>query len=129
LHKSRSGLRRTDKLINVLTVYIVNSGLLNSLCAVAVITMVIVLDRTLWYAVPGFLVSKFYVNSVLATLNAREKLRSMPSGSMPGSVQIELREVRVGGTADRNDALADTHFARRASVMEDAKGVFRGGLV
>ncbi|EMD41294.1 hypothetical protein CERSUDRAFT_89866 [Gelatoporia subvermispora B] len=112
LHRSRSGFKRTDKLINVLTIYIVNTGLLNTICAAAVITLVIVLNKTLWYAVPGFLVSKFYVNSVLATLNAREKLRRMPGGSMPDSVQVELREVRVRGLQRDSNAIRKTHCLR-----------------
>ncbi|OCH88844.1 hypothetical protein OBBRIDRAFT_888828 [Obba rivulosa] len=88
--------------------------------------MVIILSKTLWYAVPGFIVSKFYVNSVLATLNARERLRSMPAGSLPNSVQVELREVRTPGSMQRQQTgiIPKDDFVRDPESIAEVKDKF-----
>ncbi|KAH9836695.1 uncharacterized protein C8Q71DRAFT_54549 [Rhodofomes roseus] len=75
LHLSRSGIRRTDKLIDIMIVYCVNTGLLTTICAVCTIILSEVVSNTYWDTMFYFLISKCYVNSTLATLNAREKLR------------------------------------------------------
>ncbi|EPS95149.1 hypothetical protein FOMPIDRAFT_1025933 [Fomitopsis schrenkii] len=75
LHLSRSGIRRTDKLIDIMIVYCVNTGLLTTICAICTIILSEVVSHTYWDTMFYFLISKCYVNSTLATLNAREKLR------------------------------------------------------
>ncbi|EMD31233.1 hypothetical protein CERSUDRAFT_100581 [Gelatoporia subvermispora B] len=80
LRKIRSGVSRTDKLINVLVLYTVNTGLVTSVLAICAITVSNVTLGTNWFVIPFSLVSKCYVNTAIATLNAREKLRSMPAG-------------------------------------------------
>ncbi|TFY53030.1 hypothetical protein EVJ58_g9676 [Rhodofomes roseus] len=91
LHLSRSGIRRTDKLIDIMIVYCVNTGLLTTcvfttvrgqqhseiahLWSVLTLAQSEVVSNTYWDTMFYFLISKCYVNSTLATLNAREKLR------------------------------------------------------
>jgi len=75
LHLSRSGIKRTDKLIDIMIVYCVNTGLLTTICAICTIILSEVVSNTYWDTMFYFLISKCYVNSTLATLNAREKLR------------------------------------------------------
>ncbi|EMD31236.1 hypothetical protein CERSUDRAFT_127530 [Gelatoporia subvermispora B] len=80
LRKIRSGMLKTDRLINVIVMYTVNTGVLTSMVSTCAIILTTVFPKTLWLSVPFCLISKCYVNSVLATLNAREKLRHMNSG-------------------------------------------------
>ncbi|OCH91042.1 hypothetical protein OBBRIDRAFT_834487 [Obba rivulosa] len=99
LHNQRSGFKRHapkgDKAINILITYTVNTGLLTSIAAMCTIILSKTLVGTQWQVIPYFLVSKFYVNSTLATLNAREKLRTM-SGGIPSG--IELADSPDGGS-------------------------------
>ncbi|KZT19411.1 hypothetical protein NEOLEDRAFT_968978 [Neolentinus lepideus HHB14362 ss-1] len=67
LHTSRTGFKRTDSLINTLIVYTVNTGLLTALDAAAgMITYIVMPDNLIFI---GFYLnlSKFYVNSYLAS--------------------------------------------------------------
>ncbi|OCH88848.1 hypothetical protein OBBRIDRAFT_794872 [Obba rivulosa] len=127
LHRQRSGLRRTDKLINVLIVYTVNTGLLTSLAAMCTIILSKTLVGTQWQVIPYFLISKFYVNSTLATLNAREKLRNMPTG-MSTSGPVELSHLPDGNSTtmvhkrprNRNHE-SEIKFATVTDSMADTK--------
>ncbi|PCH33065.1 hypothetical protein WOLCODRAFT_147172 [Wolfiporia cocos MD-104 SS10] len=76
LYRSRSGVAKTDKMIHVLIKYTVNTGLITTIAAVCTITLSEVLPNSYWDTISYFVVSKCYVNSTLATLNAREKLRN-----------------------------------------------------
>ncbi|OCH88910.1 hypothetical protein OBBRIDRAFT_794797 [Obba rivulosa] len=63
----RSGMQKSDKLINLLVLYTVNTGLLTSMNAICCIVMTTVFSQSFWLSIPFCLVSKCYVNSVLAT--------------------------------------------------------------
>ncbi|PCH33068.1 hypothetical protein WOLCODRAFT_134876 [Wolfiporia cocos MD-104 SS10] len=76
LTASRSGIKRSDKLIDVLIAYTVNTGLLTTICAVCTIILSEVVPDSYWDTMFYFMISKCYVNSTLATLNARDKLRT-----------------------------------------------------
>ncbi|KAI0740021.1 hypothetical protein C8Q76DRAFT_184168 [Earliella scabrosa] len=69
-----TGIRTTDSAIKVLMTYSVNTGLLTSLCAIgALISYATVPEKFIYFAF-YFVLSKLYVNSLLATLNARGSL-------------------------------------------------------
>lgn len=75
LYVARTGLPRTDSLINTLIVYSINRGVLNSIATVADLTCFLTMpDNFIWLAL-NFVVSKLYSNSLLATLNTRNVLR------------------------------------------------------
>ncbi|EMD31237.1 hypothetical protein CERSUDRAFT_119941 [Gelatoporia subvermispora B] len=84
LRRFSSGLLKSDRLISVIIMYIVNTGLLTSVVAVFAIVLTVAFSESLWLAIPFSLVSKCYVNSVLSTsldsLNARANLRNIHSG-------------------------------------------------
>ncbi|OBZ68460.1 hypothetical protein A0H81_11483 [Grifola frondosa] len=75
LRRSRTGFSSMDRVINTLTLYTIQSGLLT--CIVTIIALIF------WLAIPHSLVffgihlaiCKLYSNSLLATLNARRSLR------------------------------------------------------
>ncbi|KAF8180851.1 hypothetical protein BJ912DRAFT_618796 [Pholiota molesta] len=76
LHQSRTGLKRTDSLLTILMIFIINTGLLTSICA-----LVCLITYAIWpfkFIFMGFYfaLSKLYVNSLLASLNARSSLRA-----------------------------------------------------
>ncbi|KAI0727621.1 hypothetical protein C8Q72DRAFT_886323 [Fomitopsis betulina] len=112
LHLSRSGLRRTDKLIDIMIVYCVNTGLLTTVCAICTIILSEVVSHTYWDTMFYFLISKCYVNSTLATLNAREKLR--------GATQYNISDQSV-----RLDAVghsSSTPSRERKPYLSDSEG-------
>jgi len=94
LHRSRSGLARTDKLIDVLIVYTVNTGLLTTICAICTIALSQAYPTTYWDTMFYFMISKCYVNSTLATLNARDVLRKNMSQWNTSSTPVPLSALR-----------------------------------
>ncbi|OCH88916.1 hypothetical protein OBBRIDRAFT_836233 [Obba rivulosa] len=67
LRKVRSGMTKTDKLIDVLIMYTVNTGLITSVVATSAIVLSTVFSTTFWLVIPFTLISKSYANSALAT--------------------------------------------------------------
>ncbi|KAJ3575537.1 hypothetical protein NP233_g1041 [Leucocoprinus birnbaumii] len=74
LHSARTGFKRSDTMINKLIVFVVNTGVLTTLCAIASLICLVASSRTLIYASFYFCIGRFYVNSFLATLNARTSI-------------------------------------------------------
>ncbi|EJD00103.1 uncharacterized protein FOMMEDRAFT_159715 [Fomitiporia mediterranea MF3/22] len=76
LSKSRSGIKTTDRIVNRLIKFTIQSGLLTSVVATAMLICYLTMpDNFIWLALFVFL-AKTYSNSFLATLNARKSLRS-----------------------------------------------------
>ncbi|KAI0676961.1 hypothetical protein C8Q78DRAFT_1073714 [Trametes maxima] len=71
LVRMRTGLHRTDSLIALMMRYSINTGLLTSICAALILVTFTAQPETFIYFAFYFIYSKLYVNSLLATLNAR----------------------------------------------------------
>ncbi|KAI0650118.1 hypothetical protein C8Q79DRAFT_901378 [Trametes meyenii] len=71
LVRMRTGLARTDSLIALMMRYSINTGLLTSICAALILVTFTAQPETFIYFAFYFIYSKLYVNSLLATLNAR----------------------------------------------------------
>jgi len=81
LFTSRTGYKGTDSLINILSTYAINTGLVTSIfCALCFITYAAMPDNYIFLAF-YFPLSKLYVNALLATLNARGRLREKSAAS------------------------------------------------
>ncbi|KAK7458146.1 hypothetical protein VKT23_010054 [Stygiomarasmius scandens] len=75
LHRSRTGFTKTDSLISILMLYTVNTGLLVALDAFLGLITYIIMPHNFIFLGFYLLLSKLYLNSYLAALNAREGLR------------------------------------------------------
>jgi len=92
LYKSRTGLSKTDSLIKSLVMYTVNTGLIVALDATLGMVLYIVMPRNFIFLGFYLLLSKLYLNSYLACLNAREDLRA----KIDQTVTIHLSQVSAG---------------------------------
>ncbi|GLB42788.1 hypothetical protein LshimejAT787_1202370 [Lyophyllum shimeji] len=83
LHQARTGFKKSDNTINTLIVFVVNTGVLTSCCALVSLLILIASPLTLIYAPLYFCLGRLYTNSLLATLNARDlvKQRLVDKGS------------------------------------------------
>ncbi|KAI0960798.1 hypothetical protein AcV7_000085 [Taiwanofungus camphoratus] len=118
LHRSRSGVKRTDKLIDVLIIYTVNTGLLTTICAICTIILSETNSGSYWDTMFYFMISKSYVNSALATLNARERLRKTVWNSSATPVPL------TGLSPNRPKAGLDEYSS--GSVMQFAANPSKG---
>ncbi|KAE9395343.1 hypothetical protein BT96DRAFT_997746 [Gymnopus androsaceus JB14] len=76
LHKSHTGIRATDSVINKLLVYAINTGLLTSIFAVVDMICFLTMPHNLIHDAMNIMVGKLYTSSLLASLNVRTDLRS-----------------------------------------------------
>ncbi|KAK0489890.1 hypothetical protein EDD18DRAFT_1187348 [Armillaria luteobubalina] len=86
LYTSRTGFQRTDSLINILMAYTVNTGLVVAVDAMLGIVTYAAMPHNLIFLGFYLLLSKLYLNSYLASLNARQGLREM--SNQPVSIQF-----------------------------------------
>ncbi|EPQ50151.1 hypothetical protein GLOTRDRAFT_141615 [Gloeophyllum trabeum ATCC 11539] len=97
LHRSRTGFRQSDTMITKLIIFCVNTGLLTSACAVLSLVFIAALPNTFIYICFYFTLGRLYLNSLLATLNARKSIRSTAGGPSDFSenLSLPLTEVNV----------------------------------
>lgn len=102
LNRSRTGFRKTDSLIKVLMFYTVNTGMIVALDASLGMIMYIVMPNNLIFLGFYLLMSKLYLNSYLAALNARGDLRDKRDDT---SVSIHISQISKTRRFDMEDNL------------------------
>jgi len=75
LRKARTGFAGMDQIVNTLSLYAVENGLLTSIAVVTSLGFWLGMRYNLVFMAIHFAVAKLYANSLLATLNNRERLR------------------------------------------------------
>ncbi|KAF8066978.1 hypothetical protein FPV67DRAFT_1221885 [Lyophyllum atratum] len=111
LIKSRTGFRRTDTLINVLMMYTVNTGLIVGIDAALGMITYIVMPSNFVFLGFYLLLSKLYLNSYLATLNARDDLRER----VDDPVSIHLSQISGTRRYDTNTVTTQPNIAEKGS--------------
>ncbi|KAG1840178.1 hypothetical protein DFJ58DRAFT_94462 [Suillus subalutaceus] len=104
LATSHTGFSSTDSLITKLVGYIISTGCLTSVCSMIALITCAVMPKNFIFLSIGFLVTKLYVNSFLALMNARYYLQA-DTGSV-GSSEFRVRhdvyrpELRINTSQD-----------------------------
>ncbi|KAF8067054.1 hypothetical protein FPV67DRAFT_1226533 [Lyophyllum atratum] len=126
LHKARTGFKKSDSMINRLMLFVVNTGVLTSCCAIASLVALIASPLTLIYAAFYFCIGRLYTNSFLATLNARKTITGKENDvshmlvSMPPTL-VNSRHtaakksqqnisIRIDTTHERNEEEVRSHL-------------------
>jgi len=76
LRKSRTGFSSMDQIINTLSLYSIESGVIPCLITILSLICWIRMPQNLVFLGMHFVISKLYANSLLATLNARAHMRA-----------------------------------------------------
>ncbi|KAI0684958.1 hypothetical protein C8T65DRAFT_680744 [Cerioporus squamosus] len=140
LYTMRTGSKRTDSIVALLMVYSVNSGLATSIIGtICVVTFAAMPTSLIWLSF-FWIMGKCYVNSFLALLNSRERLRDKVAGavqqwdhrdfSAPYSFQQSLstgdhgsrwpKPARLDGVAISIETRTEysPHYPRKSSTAE-----------
>ncbi|KAH9950884.1 hypothetical protein B0H21DRAFT_406834 [Amylocystis lapponica] len=75
LYLNRTGFGRTEKMITLLSLYTINSGLMTTFVSLGDMIAYLVAPNTLTFEIFNVTVSKAYANTLLATLNTRQSIR------------------------------------------------------
>ncbi|KAJ7445637.1 hypothetical protein FB451DRAFT_1292683 [Mycena latifolia] len=123
LNQSRTGIRSTNNVLNYLIVTAINRGVLTMLTAALNIILFSAEPGTFYFMVGLDLSGKFYMNSMLATLNTRQHAASMlgrtvESVSMQGAAvsTFAVKDPRTlesgtnGGTATAADSVGEAKY-------------------
>lgn len=92
LWNSRSELRSTNMIINRLMLWAVNRCLLTAAVAVAETIVFCVTPSQLWFISIDFVIGKLYCNSLLATLNSRDSIRTTGQNNIHG-IDVDSKNV------------------------------------
>ncbi|KIJ45011.1 hypothetical protein M422DRAFT_30179 [Sphaerobolus stellatus SS14] len=75
LHSHRSGIKRTDSLINHMIIYAINRGIVTSICALLATFLYYFIPYNYYFLIPLLANAHLYVISVVSILTLREGLR------------------------------------------------------
>ncbi|KAK0440504.1 hypothetical protein EV421DRAFT_1815396 [Armillaria borealis] len=120
LHRSKSGMKRSDAMMNKMILFTLNTGLLTSICAIMSLIMILVYPDTFLYITFFFNLSRLYSNSLLATLNARSGLKTTVDGSAMGASFTLDSEGRRGAISA--DASKPRHIVINRNVDVEVLG-------
>ncbi|KAI0670382.1 hypothetical protein C8Q78DRAFT_121660 [Trametes maxima] len=90
LRSRRSGLARTDRVVDFLTLYTVETGMLTCITTLASLFCWVAMPTTQVFFAVLVSVSKLYANSLLASLNARRLLWNKSQGSSGQSLSMSI---------------------------------------
>ncbi|KAL1940989.1 hypothetical protein VTO73DRAFT_7625 [Trametes versicolor] len=76
LHRSRTGSKRTDSILDTLIIYSLNTGVLTSIFSILSFIFALIIPGNLIYAGLSIVGTKLYANSVLAVLNSRREINN-----------------------------------------------------
>ncbi|KAL4259246.1 DUF6534 domain-containing protein [Pleurotus pulmonarius] len=87
LHPRKTGFPSTDRLLARIIRLAIQSGMATTACALTEGILVLAQSRfrLAFYLIPEFMLSKLYVNSIFATLNARERWHGLLRDDRPTS--------------------------------------------
>ncbi|KAL5514827.1 hypothetical protein ACEPAG_2143 [Sanghuangporus baumii] len=120
LWKGRSGIKRTDSIVNHLIIYTVGSGLVMALCMIAALIAAQAAPNSFIYLVIDQLLPKLYFNCLLASLNSRESLRGRLQNEIDGmGLHIEDRPVLSRRTPDHSGSFSKTTSPRAIECRVD----------
>ncbi|KAH7922959.1 hypothetical protein BV22DRAFT_621731 [Leucogyrophana mollusca] len=98
LATARTGFSRTDSFLTKLMTYILNTGLLTSLCSLTVVITCAAMPRNFAFIGVDFVSVKLYVNAFVALLNARHYVQNgstLASHAQNADLRIDLRPLSV----------------------------------
>ncbi|KAN0131838.1 hypothetical protein V8E53_010366 [Lactarius tabidus] len=97
LYRKKTGFARTDSMIKTLMTYTINSGILLSALGAAMLISFSVAPTTFFYVAFFVVLSKCYINSLLAMLNTRDYVCDRSSTDRPDNT-FNLASIRLSDT-------------------------------
>jgi len=122
LHKSRTGFKGTETVINILITYAIRTCLLTTIFSLGCLATFFLYPQTMIFGAFYFVACRLYVNSLLSTLNSRERLaeKFRPAGSD----FISLSRFAGSGMNTANDGNGETPDKSVSFVVNNQR---RGG--
>ncbi|KAI0334123.1 hypothetical protein GY45DRAFT_149189 [Cubamyces sp. BRFM 1775] len=104
LRRHRGGTGRFDHILNAVTLYTVENGLLTSVTTLVSLIFWLVKSDELIYLGLHFAISKLYANSFLASMNARKSLMAQSTSQSTSGHRLPVIFPTQRGLGDRSNA-------------------------
>ncbi|CDO73017.1 hypothetical protein BN946_scf185007.g71 [Trametes cinnabarina] len=104
LRRHRGGTGRFDHILNTVTLYTVENGLLTSVTTIISLIFWLVKSDELIYLGLHFAISKLYANSFLASMNARKTLMAQSQSQSTSGHRLPVIFPTQRGLGDRSNA-------------------------
>jgi len=99
LYRKKTGFKRTDSMIMTLMAYTVNSGFLVTALGTGMTISFSVAPSSLIWVAFSFVMSKCYINSLLAMLNSRDYVRNRSTTDNRDSAH-NVSSLRIGSSSE-----------------------------
>ncbi|EIW57724.1 uncharacterized protein TRAVEDRAFT_48759 [Trametes versicolor FP-101664 SS1] len=119
LHRSRTGIAKTDSMLDVLIAYIISTGLLTEIFSILslIFPLVYLNSTSMVYIALDIVVTKMYVNSVIGTLNFRRTLASYGTGSV--ALEIGLSNLPSAGPIESDPRFAPSSYVSQGGSISN----------
>ncbi|KAG7085520.1 hypothetical protein E1B28_003080 [Marasmius oreades] len=122
LWSSKSGMRKTDAIVNRLILFCVRTGAITTLCAICSLITISALPNTFIYITFYCTLARWYTASLLATLNARSDLRSQTNAASHHSLANVSLDHHTGSRERNHGRPGDADVnVRRIAINKDVE--------
>ncbi|PBK71173.1 hypothetical protein ARMSODRAFT_954941 [Armillaria solidipes] len=124
LHSSRTGVKRTNTMINRLMVYAIHNGLITAVADILVMAFNIAYPGNLVYLAIYQIIANLYSNSLLATLNARRPSKQVYDNF---STEVDMLSLSTFGNGrsttgtNPNKERVDINITSSVDIMGDTE--------
>jgi len=118
IHQSRSGIKKSDNMINTIILFTVNTGILTFSAATLHLVLFVASPTTGVHFAFHFMIAKLYTNSLYGSLNTRMAFRGK------GESDMTLHGT-TGTEQSRLDPLAGTKYGPSVSRFYSERGCLR----
>jgi len=133
LRNLRTGYTKDDSLINRLTLYAINTGVLSSACSLTALILYDIMPDNFIFMAFYFVLTKLYGNSFLATLNTRRVLRgrgtdneatTMPTFLMVGKLtKHEPSDIEMHAPSRSMGSALEIGVEQEVTITKDPYGL------
>ncbi|KIJ37230.1 hypothetical protein M422DRAFT_33904 [Sphaerobolus stellatus SS14] len=118
LYRQRTGISRTDQLINTLILYTISTGAFTSVIATAGLVCFLTMPNKGFLVIFSFVTCTTYVNAFLASVNSRRTLRRALDKD-PTSQLFEVSSLRIAPISQRTSGHPSVHQHLQNNSMEE----------
>lgn len=116
LYRGRTGFSHTDRMLHLLTIYTIHTGLIPTIISVLDLITYKASPSTLTFELFNIVVSKAYANTFLATLNSRQSIRGWTATA--NTAPMEYSSGLSGSTTMASAARGDIELSLSPKSLE-----------
>ncbi|KIY72509.1 hypothetical protein CYLTODRAFT_417897 [Cylindrobasidium torrendii FP15055 ss-10] len=127
LERSKTGFRKSTDMLNRLIIFVFNTGMPTTICAILSFAMVKGEPNTFLYIMFYLIMGRFYTNSILVTLNSRDYIRNGSNSGTETRTGNEISLHTVNGNASHHPGPNVSIRIETDRVVDESDSYGKGG--